>query len=137
MEVGYFKVKNPESQDTATKIFKKIVSIVGVDKIDEVVFDNSHKGGDYIYVFSENKVIEQLNSLFRQHNILLEFSLKTDEYLTVSEFPSVFDDPDYRDVLNNFLIENLSVDKVLDKVSSRGVESLNEMDHYILKTKKP
>ena len=137
MEVGYFKVKNPESQDTATKIFKKIVSIVGVDKIDEVVFDNSHKGGDYIYVFSENKVIDQLTSLFRQHNILLEFSLKTDEYLTVSEFPSVFDDPDYRDVLNNFLIENLSVDKVLDKVSSRGVESLNEMDHYILKTKKP
>lgn len=137
MEVGYFKVKNPESQDTATKIFKKIVGIVGVDKIDEVVFDNSHKGGDHIYVFSENKVIEQLNSLFRQHNILLEFNLKTDEYLTVSEFPSVFDDPDYRDVLNNFLIENLSVDKVLDKVSSRGVESLNEMDHYILKTKKP
>lgn len=137
MEVGYFKVKNPESQDTATKIFKKIVSIVGVDKIDEVVFDNSHKGGDYIYVFSENKVIDQLTSLFRQHNILLEFSLKTDEYLTVSEFPSVFDDPDYREVLNNFLIENLSVDKVLDKVSSRGVESLTEMDHFILKTKKP
>ena len=137
MEVGYFKVKNPESQDTATKIFKKIVSIVGVDKIDEVVFDNSHKGGDYIYVFSENKVIDQLTSLFKQHNILLEFSLKTDEYLTISEFPSVFDDPDYREVLNNFLIENLSVDKVLDKVSSRGVESLTEMDHFILKTKKP
>ena len=137
MEVGYFKVKNPESQDTATKIFKKIISIVGVDKIDEVVFDNSHKGGDYIYVFSENKVIDQLTSLFRQHNILLEFSLKTDEYLTISEFPSVFDYPDYREVLNNFLIENLSVDKVLDKVSSRGVESLTEMDHFILKTKKP
>lgn len=137
MEVGYFKVKNPESQDTATKIFKKIISIVGIDKIDEVVFDNSHKGGDYIYVFSENKVIDQLTSLFRQHNILLEFSLKTDEYLTISEFPSVFDYPDYREVLNNFLIENLSVDKVLDKVSSRGVESLTEMDHFILKTKKP
>lgn len=137
MEVGYFKVKNPESQDTATKIFKKIVGIVGVDKIEQVVFDNSHKGGDHIYIFTENEVIDQLTNLFKQHEILLEFSLKTDEYLTVSTFPSIFDDPDYRDVLDNFLIENLSVDNVLDKISSRGVESLNEMDHYILKTKKP
>lgn len=137
MEVGYFKVKNPESQDTATKIFKKIVGIVGVDKIEQVVFDNSHKGGDHIYIFTENEVIDELTKLFRQHNILLEFSLKTDEYLTVSTFPSIFDDPDYRDVLDNFLIENLSVDNVLDKISSRGMESLNEMDHYILKTKKP
>lgn len=137
MEVGYFKVKNPESQDTATKIFKKIVDIVGVDKIEQVVFDNSHKGGDHIYVFSESEVIDQLTTLFRRHNILLEFSFKTDEYLTVSSFPSIFDDPDYRDVLDNFLVENLSVDNVLDKISSRGVESLNEMDRYILKTKKP
>lgn len=137
MEVGYFKVKNPESQDTATKIFKKIVSIVGVDKIDEVVFDNSHKGGDHIYVFSEKEVINKLNSLFEQNDILLEFDLKTEEYLSVSTFPQIFDDPDYRDVLDNFLIENLSVNNVLDKISSRGVESLNEMDHYILKTKKP
>jgi|LakMenEpi03Aug12_release.lakeMendotaPanAssembly.Ray.scaffolds.fasta_scaffold01202_49 hypothetical protein len=137
MEVGYFKVKNPESQDTATKIFKKIVNIVGVDKIDEVVFDNSHKGGDHIYVFSENKVIEKLSQLFDQYKILLEFSLKTEEYLSLNDFPPIFDDPDYREVLNNFLIENLSVDKVLDKVSSSGVESLNEMDRFILKTKKP
>jgi hypothetical protein len=137
MEVGYFKVKNPESQDTATKIFKKIVGIVGVDKIEQVVFDNSHKGGDHIYVFSENEVIEKLSRLFEQHKILLEFGMKTDEYLTVSTFPSIFDDPDYRDVLDNFLIENLSVDRVLDKVSLSGVGSLNEMDRYILKTKKP
>lgn len=137
MEVGYFKVKNPKSQEFATTIFKEIVSIVGVDCIEDVVFDNSHKGGDHIYVFSDLGRINKLTELFRSNDILLESNLKTKEFLKLSEFPSIFDDPDYQEVLNNFLIDNLSIDEVLDKINSSGIESLTEMDHYILKTKKP
>jgi len=137
MEVGYFKVKNPENQEFALSIYKSMVNIVGVANIESLVFDNSHKGGDYIFIFSDMDKIDKLSDLFRKHKILLDFQLKTKEYLDQENIPEVFNDPDYREVLNNFLIDNLSVDNVLDKINKSGIQSLNEMDHFVLKTKKP
>jgi hypothetical protein len=137
MEVGYFKVKNPENQEFALKIYKSMVNIVGVANIESMVFDNSHKGGDYIFIFSDMDKINKLSDLFEKHKILLDFQLKTKEYLCQENVHEVFNDPDYREVLNNFLIDNLSVDDVLDKINKSGTQSLNEMDHFVLKTKKP
>jgi hypothetical protein len=114
-----------------------MVNIVGVANIESLVFDNSHKGGDYIFIFSDMEKINKLSDLFRKHKILLDFQLKTKEYLDQENIPEVFNDPDYREVLNNFLIDNLSVDNVLDKINKSGIQSLNEMDHFVLKTKKP
>lgn len=135
MEVGYFKVKNPESDEHAKHVFQSMVEVVGIEDMSNVVFDNSHKAGDRIFVFNEESKINELQKVFKQNGILLEFEIQTSNFLYQRKLHKVFDDPYHRDILNEFLIENLSVDTILDKISSDGLQSLNEIDHYILKTK--
>ena len=137
MEVGYFKVKNPESDEHAKLIFERMVEVVGIEDMSNVVFDNSHKAGDRIFVFNNESKINELREVFDKSKILLDFEIQTSKFLYQRELHKSFDDPYHRDILNDFLIENLSVDTILDKINSDGVGSLNDIDRFILKTKKP
>ena len=45
----------------------------------------------------------------------------------------IFNGGDFKEVLINFLENNLDKDTILDKINDMGIESLNEVDYKILK----
>jgi hypothetical protein len=146
MEVAYYKISGPKDRKQARVMFSQFIEILGEENFDLVVIDNSDKSSDRIFIFNDLSVIENIKNFFLEKGYLLEFEIKTKDYLISKEIdPILFNDENY-DILSTFFKETLTIDDVLDKINYSGLDSLNKLDYLILngknngnlsKTKKP
>jgi len=146
MEVAYYKISGPKDRKQARVMFSQFIEILGEENFDLVAIDNSDKSSDRIFIFNDLSVIENIKNFFLEKGYLLEFEIKTKDYLISKEIdPILFNDENY-DILSTFFKETLTIDDVLDKINYSGLDSLNKLDYLILngknnsnlsKTKKP
>ena len=146
MEVAYYKISGPKDRKQARVMFSQFIEILGDENFDLVAIDNSDKSSDRIFIFNDLSVIENIKNFFLEKGYLLEFEIKTKDYLISKEIdPILFNDENY-DILSTFFKETLTIDDVLDKINYSGLDSLNKLDYLILngknnsnlsKTKKP
>ena len=146
MEVAYYKISGPKDRKQARVMFSQFIEILGEKNFDLVAIDNSDKSSDRIFIFNDLSVIENIKNFFLEKGYLLEFEIKTKDYLISKEIdPILFNDENY-DILSTFFKETLTIDDVLDKINYSGLDSLNKLDYLILngkndgnlsKTKKP
>lgn len=146
MEVAYYKISGPKDRKQARVMFSQFIEILGEENFDLVAIDNSDKSSDRIFIFNNLSVIENIKNFFLEKGYLLEFEIKTKDYLISKEIdPILFNDENY-DILSTFFKETLTIDDVLDKINYSGLDSLNKLDYLILngknnsnlsKTKKP
>jgi hypothetical protein len=146
MEVAYYKISGPKDRKQARVMFSQFIEILGEENFDLVAIDNSDKSSDRIFIFNDLSVIENIKKFFLEKGYLLEFEIKTKDYLISKEIdPILFNDENY-DILSTFFKETLTIDDVLDKINYSGLDSLNKLDYLILngknngnlsKTKKP
>jgi len=146
MEVAYYKISGPKDRKQARVMFYQFIEILGEENFDLVAIDNSDKSSDRIFIFNDLSVIENIKNFFLEKGYLLEFEIKTKDYLISKEIdPILFNDENY-DILSTFFKETLTIDDVLDKINYSGLDSLNKLDYLILngknnsnlsKTKKP
>lgn len=146
MEVAYYKISGPKDRKQARVMFSQFIEILGEENFDLVAIDNSDKSSDRIFIFNDLSVIENIKNFFLEKGYLLEFEIKTKDYLISKEIDPILFNYENYDILSTFFKETLTIDDVLDKINYSGLDSLNKLDYLILngkndgnlsKTKKP
>ena len=146
MEVAYYKISGPKDRKQARVMFSQFRDILGEENFDLVAIDNSDKSSDRIFIFNDLSVIENIKNFFLEKGYLLEFEIKTKDYLISKEIDPILFNYENYDILSTFFKETLTIDDVLDKINYSGLDSLNKLDYLILngkndgnlsKTKKP
>jgi hypothetical protein len=86
-----------------------------------------------LYVFLELDKHEEIYNLFSKYKTLVSYKNLTKTFLYQKDLNSIFNMGEFKDVLVNFLENNLDKDIILDKINDLGIDSLNEVDYKILK----
>lgn len=91
---------------------------------------------EILYTFFEKTKVIELENLFSTYNVLIESRDLTDKILSCdyqdTEFLEVFSDSIHQKMLRNFIIQNLDTDRILDKISKFGIDSLTDIEKEIL-----
>jgi hypothetical protein len=130
--VHYIKVRKVVDPQVETEISEQLGLLFGEEDERSVAVEEI---GDYevICTFLHPYKVEQMVSIFKIYNILVEekdvtdsvlMACKNDEFDTVLEY--------HQDVIEEFVKKNLTVDVVLDKINLFGVGSLNDNDKKAL-----
>lgn len=138
--VGYFKVGKPKFDSVGRMIFRKIKEIAK-DDISNSFVVTDHDNIDLCYTFLNEEKTNQIKNIFSKNKVLIDYYDITNLVLSGSpineEFNISFSDSKNKELLDNFVKENLTIDMVLDKILKSGIQSINENDIDVLKTKKP
>ena len=139
MEVAYFKILDPTDRKKSLKLVNDFMKIFGGLKgWEKVVTSEADEKTSRIFVFDKISKIEKAKEFLLNEGCLLEFELKTKDYLIMKNVDkSFFNDEINFKILENFLKKNLTLDDVLDKIKYSGRESLTKIDYLILENKKP
>ena len=128
----YFKLK-VEAPENEKALFETLAEIVHDDTL---VAPGEFGTHEVLYTFLEKEKVSQLENLFRTYDILIESKDLTEEILSCSfqdpEFLDVFEDANYSKVLRDFVLQNLDQDRILDKISKYGIDSLTKIERRIL-----
>jgi|SRR5690554_2770751 len=105
----------------------------------------SHKQAYHSFAFLEEAIFLFINEIkayqiinfLQSHGVLISYNEITTEVLmgrmSSLDFQKTFlEDDEFKHVLERFLIENLTVDIVLDKINEKGIGSLHEIDYMVL-----
>lgn len=138
MEVAYFKILDPTNRRESLNLVSGFMKFFGGNKAwDKVVTAEADEKTSRLFVFEELSNIERAKNYLIDKGCLLEFDIKTKDYILMKNLdPSMYEDENSL-ILSNFLKENMTLDDVLDKIKISGVDSLNKIDLKILENKKP
>lgn len=138
MEVAYFKILDPLDKKEAIELVDGFIEILGgIESWDNIVTAESDENTSRLFVFSDLSKIEKAKQFLIEENYLLEFELKTKDYIIMKDLDPSMNEDDNPLILSKFLKENMTVDDVLDKIIYSGMTSLNKIDLKILENKKP
>ena len=132
-QVGLFIIDEPNSNFIKRKIFKFLMNIFSEDDLKNIAYCDDNIGKDMLYVFLDIEKHKEIYHLFKKYNVLLSYKNLTDSFLYQKNLNPIFNGGDFKEVLINFLENNLDKDTILDKINDMGIESLNEVDYKILK----
>jgi len=136
--VYYFKAKHIDDEELTEEIsielanhFKRLIPEKEIDYTFASVKDDS------FYLFVSEGVAFKIRDFLLKNQALKDFKEITTDILMNriddDEFNDTFKDTDeFIDVLETFIIENLTLDMVLEKIKEKGIDSLNEIDYQIL-----
>jgi hypothetical protein len=132
-QVGIFIVSEPKSNFMKNKIFGYLMKIFSNDGLENLAYSENEYGYDMLYIFSDIEKHKEVYLLFEKYDILISYKNITQTFLYQKDLNSIFNDGDFKNVLLNFLENNLDKDTILDKINDLGIDSLNEVDYKILK----
>ena len=136
--VYYFKAKHIDDEELTEEIsielanhFKRLIPEKEIDYTFASVKDDS------FYLFVSENVAFEIRDFLLENQALKDFKEITTDVLmnrvNDDEFHETFnDDNGFIYVLNTFIIENLTINMVLEKILEKGIDSLNEIDYQIL-----
>jgi hypothetical protein len=133
-QVGLFIIDEPNSNFLKRKIFNFLMNIFSEDDLKNIAYCDDNIGKDMLYVFLDIEKHKEIYHLFKKYNVLLSYKNLTDSFLYQKNLNPIFNGGDFKEVLINFLENNLDKDTILDKINDMGIESLNEVDYKILKS---
>jgi hypothetical protein len=91
---------------------------------------------DIIFAFLDMERTHELSSLLEGYGLLLDIREVTEDILykrlSSSDYAIFRKEDRHMKILNKYIHANLNVDRVLDKISAYGIESLTPMDKAIL-----
>lgn len=142
-------------EDGILEIFKKVFD---VEDTKFIVFGNEKYDGsgyDFLYLFVEEFKTKQIINFLSENNVLdvaedVTNDIKTSKIYDNNDFSKVyFGYPESKDIreelgdkyteefkyiFDNFILDNLTPDDILDKINERGIESLTDIDKKILES---
>ncbi|HLS11122.1 MAG TPA: hypothetical protein VK050_03075 [Flavobacteriaceae bacterium] len=129
------KILDIKLEDKLSNEFGRLlVSVIPKSDADYAIVTVVDQSG-YFFV-SENAIAQILNFLI-ENKVLLSYKEITTDVLLGSlhteDFKKTFiEDDEFTYVLEKFILDNLTVDMVLDKISEKGIDSLREIDYQVL-----
>jgi hypothetical protein len=132
-QVGLFILDEPNSNFMKRKIFKFLLNILSDKDLGNIAYSENENGNDLIYVFLDLNKHKEIYDLFKKYDVLLSYKNLTSEFLFQKDLNPIFRGGHFKNILFNFLNNNLDKDSILDKINEMGIGSLNEIDYKILK----
>ena len=121
------KVFEDEIQPEMGKIFD--------ENDDKFIAVEEINGADVIFLFVEESKVDALIELLDKYD-MIDFSKEVSEEILKEELDaellSIMVSEDFKPMFDSFILKNLDCDMVLDKITSKGMESLTENDKMIL-----
>ena len=130
------------------------VQVLDAERNDDqmVVVENQHRGdGGYEYMFlffEESKTLQYISEL-KRINAIEFYQDVTDELICgrldenedfrkayfgfVDQKPDKYEEGEFTHLFNFFLLKNRTVDHVMDRINTLGIENIWEIDREILK----
>ena len=114
-------------EDFSHPFFAELADVIGEEDVKYLGFTKT----DDIFAALEESKIEKLSNIMNKYFIISKTDV-TEKVISgeiQAEYPEV-----EKELFDNFRLDNVTVDDVLDKISSLGIESLDDIDKAILES---
>ena len=129
----FYKIKTNLTKEQSEKIVDSLTSIE-VERLESYklkAYDEEIDGKINSYIISDRYVFTRISLFLRQKDIDFEHEDISDDVLTGD---ISFKGTSFEDEVNEFIITNITVDHILDKINKFGIESLTDNDKIILES---
>ena len=129
----FYKIKTNLTKEQSEKIVDSLTSIE-VERLESYKlksYDEEIDGKINSYIISDRYVFTRIILFLRQKDIDFEHEDISDDVLTGD---ISFKGTSFEDEVNEFIITNITVDHILDKINKFGIESLTDNDKIILES---
>jgi hypothetical protein len=129
----FYKIKTNLTKEQSEKIVDSLTSIE-VERLESYklkAYDEEIDGKINSYIISDRYVFTRIILFLRQKDIDFEHEDISDDVLTGD---ISFKGTSFEDEVNEFIITNITVDHILDKINKFGIESLTDNDKIILES---
>jgi hypothetical protein len=79
------------------------------------------ENGSYVIGLITDECIDIMTSIFKKYDIKFSITDVTDQFVKTNIFK-----------IKSFVLSNVTVNDILDKINKSGIESLNEIDYIVL-----
>ena len=129
----FYRIKTNLTKEQSEKIVDSLTSIE-VERLESYklkAYDEEIDGKINSYIISDRYVFTRIILFLRQKDIDFEHEDISDDVLTGD---ISFKGTSFEDEVNEFIITNITVDHILDKINKFGIESLTDNDKIILES---
>jgi hypothetical protein len=133
-KVGFFIVGKPNQEYLEDVIFDKMRDFLTIEEIKGIAFFENEESHDILYTFLTEEKNVLLVNLFNEYEVLIHYSDITEEVLLQNNINKTLLEGEFKILFEKFLLNNLNIDFILEKISKLGVESLTNIDYKVLKS---
>ncbi len=133
-KVGFFIVGKPNQEYLEDVIFDKMRDFLTIEEIKGIAFFENEESHDILYTFLTEEKNVLLVNLFNEYKVLIHYSDITEEVLLQNNINKTLLEGEFKILFEKFLLNNLNIDFILEKISKLGVESLTNIDYKVLKS---
>jgi hypothetical protein len=130
-----FIIKNLLDKRDAVKVEKSFMKLLDPEDFSYMATVNRDDNDVFVCTFEADK-IKILENLLFENGVLLESKDISESALSFNYCEElqliVNDNYDNKFIVERFIVRNLDLDKVLDKICDNGIESLNRLEKKFL-----
>jgi hypothetical protein len=129
----FYRIKTNLTKEQSEKIVDSLTPIE-VERLESYklkAYDEEIEGQINSYIISDRYVFTRILLFLRQKSIDFEYEDISESVLTGD---ISFRDTNFENEVNEFIINNITVDHILDKINKFGIQSLTESDKIILES---
>lgn len=135
LRIYHMKLKNIEGE-ILENVGMDLIEIVGLEFGKHIAYETFEQF-EIMFTFLSEYDTQRVIKVLEKHEIMISYKDITDDVLRArmnhERSEQVFAVSEYKTMLNRFLMANLTVDIVLDKINEHGIESISSIDQEILK----
>lgn len=135
----YFNIPTPINLDDKTEMEIKNIFINHLKRNEDkmICFVDSKKNEDSFYTFWQEDTVKIIAYKLKEKNILFSYKDVTENVLqgieaNNIEYAKTFQVGEHKILLDQFLLENQTINNILDKINIHGLETLSPIETEIL-----
>lgn len=138
-KIYYFNIPTPIELDEKTEMEIKNIFISHLKRNEDkmICFVDSKKNEDSFYTFWQEDTVKIIAYKLKEKSVLFSYKDVTENVLqgieaNTIEYAKTFQVEENRILLDQFLLENQTINNILDKIAVLGIETLSHMETKIL-----
>lgn len=138
-KIYYFNIPTPIDLDEKKELEIKNIFINHLKRNEDkmICFVNSKKNEDSFYTFWQEDTVKNIAYKLKVKNILFSYKDVTENVLqgieaNTIEYAKTFQVEEHKILLDQFLLENQTINNILDKIAILGIEALSPIETEIL-----
>lgn len=135
----YFNIPTPIDIDEEMELEVKNIFINHLKRNEDkmICFVDSQKNEDSFYTFWQEDTVKIIAFKLKEKNILFSYKDVTENVLqgieaNTIEYAKTFQVEGHKILLDQFLLENQTINNILDKIAILGIEALSPIETEIL-----
>jgi len=128
----YF-IQFTEQENLPIPFMKKVRTIIDDDDMENMIIGNSYLG-DYSIICAEEYKILKFIEISEDYSMIHSYRDITEDLVMGNPINDLVDSLQGDEILESLMLQVMTIDMVLDKISSKGMDSLTAIDMVVLNT---